>query len=105
MNTANGGTCEVKIAHCSIESNFALYGGAIFDRALNTGRNKSTIESNRLLNNKAYVDGADFFRKRDITSFNEPKYMNNYYGASNTSDDVKMTPSTMARMRGSSSRQ
>lgn len=107
MNVANNnGVCEVLVDKCFFVNNFALYGGAIFNRALNNGRNISRITSNNLQDNKAYIDGADFFTNRDNSSINKPWFASNVSSnspaSSNILDEVKMTPNTVSRMRPSS---
>lgn len=106
MNVGNGGECGVKIENCILNGNFALYGGAIFNRAINSGTNSAFIAFNSLINNKAYINGADFFNNRDNSSLNQPIFKNNTTSNSPSSsdilDEVKLTPNTVSRMRASS---
>ena len=106
MNVGNGGQCGVKIENCILNGNFALYGGAIFNRAINSGTNSAIIAYNTLTNNKAYINGADFFNNRDNSSLNQTIFKNNITSNSPSSsdilDEVKLTPNTVSRMRASS---
>lgn len=106
MNVGNGGDCSVIIERCNLKDNFALYGGAIFTRAINNGINQSRFAYNTFHNNNAYIDGADFFNNRDNTSINKSLFKNNESSnapsPSNILDEVKMTPNTVSRMRANS---